>query len=180
MTTATTITATRDHRESTAYVRSVKAVLARLIFESMVGSVCVAGMALAEPAPLTAADFEGRWVSKEGKLTLDISRCGKDWCGVVVANKSCGHTALRVTESREDAIYQTEKVRELVGQLRLAANTEPYGVHAVLSRDEAGATRLFIAGHSGGEFAAFRRTYDYRNLMVRDGEATCSPDPKSS
>jgi hypothetical protein len=137
-------------------------------------------MALAEPAPLTAANFEGRWVSKQNSLTLDISRCGEGWCGVVVANNSCGRTALRVGEKPEDAVHQTAAHRELAGRLQLAANTVAYGVRATLTRNDEGAVALFIAGHSGGEFAAFRRSYDYRNLMVRDGDATCSPEPKSS
>jgi hypothetical protein len=136
-------------------------------------------MALAEPAALTPADFAGRWVSKAGQLTLDISRCGEDWCGVVVANNACGHTALRVAESPEDAVDQTDKSRELVGRLQLAANTEAYGVRATLTRD-GGAMTLFIAGHSGGTFAAFRRTYDYNQLLVRAGDAACSPNPKLS
>jgi hypothetical protein len=174
---AKTISGARGRR-GVAYVRSVKAVLGCSILASMIGTLCVARVAMAEPAPLTPADFGGRWVSKEASLTLDISRCGKGWCGVVVANSSCGHTALRVAESPEDAIYQTGKNRELVGRLQLAANTEAYGVRAMLTRDDGGAMTLFIAGHTGGAFSAFRRTYDYKELLVRDGDAACSPDPK--
>jgi hypothetical protein len=137
-------------------------------------------MALADPTPLTPADFAGRWVSTEKKLTLDISRCGENWCGVIVANNSCGHTALRVAESAEDAIYQRDKNRELVGRLQLAANTEAYGVRAMLTRDDGGAKTLFIAGHTGGTFSAFRRNYDYNELLVRAGDPVCSPNPKLS
>jgi hypothetical protein len=170
----------RDGREPIGCVRSAKAVLARSVLATMVGTLCVARMALAEPAALTPADFAGRWVAKDASLTLDMSRCGKGWCGVVVANNSCGHTALRVAESPEDAAYQTDKNRELVGRLQLAANTEAYGVRAMLTRDDGGAMTLFIAGHSGGTFSAVRRIYDYRNLLVRQGEPVCSPNPKLS
>jgi hypothetical protein len=177
---AKTMFTARGRREPIAYAISIKAMLGCAILASMIGTLCVARMAMAEPAALTPADLAGRWASKENKLTLDISRCGEGWCGVVVANNSCGHTALRVGESPDHAIYQTGQSRELAGQLRLAANTEPYGVRVALSRDDAGAIRLFVAGHSGGAFSAARRTYDYRELLVRNGNAACSPDPKSS
>lgn len=154
--------------------------LGAAIIATMFGTLCVARMALADPAPLQPADFEGRWVSKQKKFTIDISRCGEGWCGVIVANNSCGHTALRVAESPEYAMYQMGMNRELVGRLQLAANTEPYGVRAMLTREDGGAKTLFIAGHTGGTFAAMRRNYDYKELLVRDGDATCSPDPKLS
>ena len=170
----------RGRREPIACARSIKAVLVGAALASMIGALCVARVAQAEPAPLTSADFTGRWVSKERKLTLDISRCGKDWCGIVVANNACGHTALRVAESPEDAIYQTDKTRELVGRLQLAANTEPYGVRTVLTREAGGTMTLFIAGHTGGIFSAIRRSYDYNQLLVREGDAACSPNPKLS
>jgi hypothetical protein len=177
---ATTMFAARGRPEPIACSRSIKTVLGCAILASMIGTLCVARVALAEPAPLTPADFAGRWVSKERKLTLDLSRCGEGWCGVIVANNSCGHTALRVAESPEYAMYQMGRNRELVGRLQLAANTEAYGVRAVLARDDGGAKTLFIAGHTRGTFAAMRRNYDYRELLVRDGDATCSPDPKLS
>jgi hypothetical protein len=148
---------------------------------SMIGTLCVARVAQAEPAPLKRADFGGRWVSKEASLTLDITRCGEGWCGVLVTNnKSCGHTALRVAESPQDAVHQTDKTRELVGRLQLAANTEPYGVRTALTRDDGGAMALRIAGHTGGIFSAFRRSYDYNQLLVREGDAACSPNPRVS
>jgi hypothetical protein len=147
---------------------------------AMIGTICVVRMAAAEPAPLTEADYAGRWVSEKKALTLDVSRCGKGWCGIVVAKNACGHTALRLAESSEDAMYQTAKRRELAGQLQLASNTEPYGVRAMLIRDDDGSLRLSIAGHTGGTFAAFRRSYDYTNVLARAGDALCAPDPKLS
>ena len=148
----------------------------------MVGIVCVARVAAAEPAQVTPADLPGRWVSKaaERELTLDISRCGEGWCGVVVEDNACGRVALRVAENPGETIDQPGRPRELVGRLQLAANTDSYGVRAVLSRNDSGALTLFIAGHSGGPFAAYRRTYDYRNRLVRDGDPVCMPEPKSS
>lgn len=170
----------RGRREPIACARSIKGMLVGATLASMIGALCVARVAQAEPAPLTRADFAGRWVSKEASLTLDITRCGKGWCGVLVTNKSCGHTALRLAESPEDAIHQTDKTRELVGRLQLAANTEPYGVRTVLTRDDGGTMTLHIAGHTGGIFSAIRRSYDYNQLLVREGDGACSPNPRLS
>ncbi len=170
-------TISRGRRGAVAYVTSVKDMLARSVLAAMIGTVCVAPVALAQPAPLTPADFGGRWVSQEANLTLDMSRCGEDWCGVVVTNNACGHTALR---AKADAAVGTRAVLELTGQLQLAAKTQAYGVRATLIRNDSGAVTLSIAGHSGGAFAAFRRTYDYHNEMVRGGDAVCQPDPKTT
>jgi hypothetical protein len=161
--------------------RSVKTVLGAVIAAAMIMMVCVARMAIADPAAFTPADFEGRWISEKKKLTLDISRCGDDICGVLVADNACGHTALRVNDKppKED-FFGRVRPGELFGQLRLAANTEPYGVRAVLSRNPAGAASLSIIGHSGGAYSMARRMYDFRDLLVRDGDATCRPDPKLS
>jgi hypothetical protein len=151
-----------------------------MLMLATVAALCVAHVAAADPAPLTEADYAGRWVSEKGALTLDLSRCGKGWCGIVVTDKACGHTALRVSESAKDAMYQTAKRREVVGRLQLATKTESYAVRAILIRDDDGPLRLSIAGHTGGAFAAYRRSYDYTNLLVREGDALCSPDPKLS
>jgi hypothetical protein len=174
------IFAGRGRRVPIACARSIKPLLVRAMLASIIGTLCVAPVARADPVPLTPADFGGRWVSKEASLTLDISRCGNGWCGVVVANNSCGHTALRVAENPQDAIHRAGTNRELVGRLQLAENTEAYGVRAMLTRDDGGGKTLFIAGHTGGTFSAFRRTYDYNQLLVHAGDAACSPNPKVS
>ena len=181
MTANTRFTAAHGRRELIACIRSVRAMLARPIVASMIGMLCVARVALAEPAPLTPDDFAGRWVSEGKKLTLDITRCGADWCGIVVENESCGLAALRASDPSPSAdVLQSVGHPELLGQLRLAARTEPYGVAVTLSRSDAGTPVIFVAGHSGGTFAAYRRTYDYRDQMVRAGDAKCRFDPKQS
>ena len=173
------MTTGRVRRESTVCVRSVKATLAATVLAGIIGTLCVARVAAAEPAPLTHADFAGRWLSKREELTLDIARCGKDWCGVVVTGNACGSTGLRVSEKSEDAQYQTGKNRELTGRLQLAASTEPYGVRAMLTRDDGGALVLHIGGHTGG-YSPVRRTYDYNEVFARIGDAACAPNPKTS
>ena len=145
-----------------------------------IAAICVAPVARAEPAALTSADFVGRWTSVRKTLTLDVSRCGDGFCGVVVTNGTCGYTALRVGEDANNALSQIAKTRELTGRLQLAANTEPYGVRATLTRNESGAPTLYISGHTGGAFSAIRRSYDYNEMLARTGDAACAPDPKTS
>jgi len=176
----TTFAVAQGRREPIARARSITAMLGGAILASMIGALCVARMALAEPAALTPSDFEGRWVSQGTKLTLDISRCGEDWCGVIVADNACGYTALRANDRSFDQALRPLDRPELIGKLQLAANAEPYGVIVSLSREKSGSRALFVAGHSGGTFAAFRRTYDYKELLVRGGDATCRSDPKQS
>jgi hypothetical protein len=175
--TANTVTA-RGRRDSLRWsVMAIPVVLA-----TMIGMLCVAHVASADPAPLTLGDFKGRWVSERSKLTLDIAPCGDGFCGVIVVDNTCGHTALRISERGvgKGVIARPPGYVILEGQLELAAGAKPYGVQASLSRNEAGAERLFIAGHSGGAFSPMRRMYDYRDLMARAGEATCAPAPKTS
>jgi hypothetical protein len=151
-----------------------------MLMLATIAAICVAPVARAEPAALTSTDFAGRWVSADKKLTLDVSRCGNSFCGVVVANGVCAFTGLRLSEQAKNAQYQTAKNREIAGQLRLAANTQPYGVRAMLTRDDSGALTLYIGGHTGGVFSPIRRSYDYSATFARAGDAACSPDAKTS
>lgn len=166
-------------RDSSGCARSVIAVLGRSILAAMIGTLCVVRVATADPVALRHADYEGRWVSE--KLTLDISHCGADLCGVEVLQEACGRTVLRVREgeTREGVVFPQNRF-ELLGKLQLAAETEPYGVIATLRRQDSGARTLMIAGHTGGSFSAFRRIYDYKALLAHSGEALCRPDPKMS
>lgn len=179
--TANTATGRTRHNPIVS-VRSLTAALASAIVGAMIGTICVARMASAEEAPLALSDVQGRWVSQRTKLTLDVSRCGDDFCGVVVADNACGHTALRISDRGmdRDSARRLSGRPVLEGQLQLAAGSQPYGVQVTLSRDEAGVARLFIAGHSGGTFSVMRRSYDYNDLMVRAGDASCAPALKTS
>lgn len=172
----TTTTRTADRVLSIAYAGSAAAVL----MLASIAAICVAPVARAEPAALTSADFAGRWTSVRKTLTLDVSRCEKGFCGVIVTNGACGYTGLRIGEDAKDAQYQTAKNRELTGRLQLAANTASYGVRAMLTHNESGALTLYINGHTGGAFSAIRRSYDYNEMLARAGDAACAPDPKTS
>lgn len=148
---------------------------------AMIGTLCVAGVASAEPPALIDADFAGRWVSAKQKLTLDLAPCGDVWCGVVVNEGACGDTALRMNSKPDNVLQQLGKSREMSGQLRLARNAQPYGVLVRLIRDDNdGALRLAMTGHTGGIFAPMRRSYDFHGLFAREGDAACAPAAKTS
>jgi hypothetical protein len=136
-------------------------------------------MATAQPSG--PSDFEGRWTSHKGP-TLDISRCGDGFCGVLVNNGACGMIALRASDKPPDqnALPRVPGHIALYGQLLLATGTQAYTVVASFSRDSAGSAALFIAGYTGGTFSMMRRRYDYQNYFARVGDATCRPDPKTS
>lgn len=124
-------------------------------------------------AAVAPGDFAGRWLAKQHNLTLDVSRCGNGWCGVVVTNgSSCGRTALRL-----DAGDQRPDQVQFKGRLQLAAETEPYGIMATLHRRDDALT-LTMSGHSGGTFEMARRTFDFHDMFARTGEPVCRPDPK--
>lgn len=126
-------------------------------------------------AAVTPADFSGRWLSKKHKLTLDVSRCGEGWCGVEVTNgTSCGRTVLRL-----DPGQQRNEFVQFKGRLQLAAETQPYGVEAILARHD-NVTDVTITGHTGGTFQMARRTFDFRDVFVRIDNSVCRPDAKVS
>ena len=180
----TILCASSGRRDPIAGTKSIMGALGYPILAAMIAVVCVADVAMAAPAQSNLSAFEGRWTTKEAtsakKVTIDISRCGAEVCGVIVENGSCGAVALRVNDRPLESGRQ-RGANELYGELRFAANTEPYHVRATLSRGRAGVTELSIIGTTGNQLSLFvRRTYDYSQLMVRSGNATCRPDPKVS
>jgi len=139
---------------------------------TIIATFYVAGMAM---AAVMSADFSGRWVSEKHKLTLDVSRCGSGWCGVEVTNAtSCGSTVLRL-----DSAEQGNETVRFSGHLQLAAETQPYGVEAILVRRGDGLA-LLVTGHTGGIFQFGRRTFDFRDVFVRINDSVCRPDAKVS
>src|SRR5256885_13805678 len=104
MRTISTIAANGSRRAPLPSVKSVMAARAgRSFVIAMVSAFCVGGMAMTAPAPPAPTDLLGRWVAEKTKLTLDVSRCGEDWCGVEVkADGVCGRTTLRLTPYPQD------------------------------------------------------------------------------
>jgi hypothetical protein len=144
----------------------------------MVAAFCVA--AVAETMPdASPPPIEGRWVSEQRGLVLDVSRCGTGWCGVEVTNgKTCGATMLRL------AIVQPSRTHAggLMGRIELAAEGQSYAVQAsLLPPREAGPMTLLLSGNSGDRFEPWsRRHYPFRELLARSGDAMCPPVPKVS
>jgi hypothetical protein len=145
---------------------------------TIVTAFCVAGMALAQSVPAAPPEFAGRWVAQKRNLVLDISRCGAGWCGVEVKDaRTCGAIVLRVELVREAGDARPE----LIGRLELAAAAEPYAVEvSFFEPRDGGPLKLIISGNSGDKFEPMRRTFAFRELMARSGDAVCPPVPKVS
>ncbi len=123
-------------------------------------------------------DIAGRWVDKrKGDLTLDVSRCGDGWCGVIVnAKGQCGFRALamklrhpRVTDHGDNpkhhAVYN--------GEFRYREGSELYRVSASVQLKDGGQTGdMWIGGNPD-------RTPEYARMMllnlrlVREGDGRC-------
>ncbi|MGE0024445.1 MAG: hypothetical protein AB7S70_12535 [Hyphomicrobium sp.] len=110
------------------------------------------------------------------KLTLDLVRCAKGWCGVEVVGEAhrCGGTALKL----DAGTANPGGASVFKGSLALAKGTEPYVVEAYLlpPRSAEDTTEIQIAGDTGGEFRAFRRSFPFNATLARIGDAQCRPD----
>jgi hypothetical protein len=148
----------------------------------MLGIICVlvaaaaitGGAAFA--AELKSADIAGRWHGESwaqgsgGSLTLDVVACGKGWCGIrVAANDTCAGTSLKL-----DAGTVAENNAQFAGTLELAPGTEPYTVQATIFSPDAGKPlAMSIAGDTGGQFRAYRRSFPFEAQLARMGEPVC-------
>lgn len=143
-----------------------------------------------EERPVSFADVAGRWTGqahalaadrkrcgpKGCQITLDIVPCGKDYCGIEVAqNEACGAVALNLAAG---SAY--EGAVDLAGKMTLAAGSTPYVVQAVLSRQADGAPMLSFVGDTGSELMLFRRSFPFHMLMTRSGSATCTMEKATS
>ena len=65
--------------------------------------------------------------------------------------------------------------------LELAAEAEPYAVEVrFFEPSNDGQFELIISGNSGDKLEPWRRTFDFRELLARSGDAVCPPVPKLS
>ena len=145
----------------------------------------------AGPVPVyVGGDLNGRWAgqpmgyldpakvcgSKGCDLTLDIVRCGDYWCGIrVEKSNECGGVALNLTPPK----VVDPKVTPIVlnGKLELAEGTQPYVIEAVLGALLDGEpTQLTMVGDTGPELMMMRRSFPFRTVMARTGEAVCKLD----
>ncbi len=132
------------------------------------------------PLPLRsikAADIAGRWQGESwaqgsgGSLTLDIVACGKGWCGIrVAANDSVRR------HGTQDRRRHSRAVQRAVRRERWSwhQGTEPYTVHAtIFSAQEGEPLAMQIAGDTGGQFRAYRRSFPFEAQLARMGEPVC-------
>src|SRR5262249_4416423 len=91
----------------------------------MIGMFFVVGVANAQDHLNSPPKLEGRWVAQHRSLVLDISRCGKGWCGVeVISGGTCGKTVLRLEITK----LEKEFDQSLLGLLELSTEALPYSV----------------------------------------------------
>jgi hypothetical protein len=144
---------------------------------SIVIGLSLGGPVSAETVDLSAMNIEGRWAAEDGRLTLDMSRCKEGWCGVEVTVGGCGKTALRI--AAPDPAERLHASVQFLGRLELAAQTQPYAVHATFVQRES-KMQMQLVGHTGEKFELWRRTFPLRMLLARSGEAQCRPESKTS
>lgn len=122
----------------------------------------------------------GRWVwaSAEGKIkTLDITKCGENWCGVDVdTTGKCGHVALKLKLTGGE---QAQYSGQFTGQYSVTKGSELYAVGAGIW-EKKGSMLMSIYGHTGGEFQPFRRMYPLNIQLSREGDAVCKADASVS
>ena len=67
------------------------------------------------------------------------------------------------------------------GRLELAAGAKSYAVEVGFFRSEPnGPVGLIVTGNSGDKIELWRRTFQFRAVFARAGDAQCAPDPKTS
>jgi hypothetical protein len=147
------------------------------------GCMMAAALAGAEPCP---SDLAGRWVVADSGpehkavcpdclYVIDISPCGNGWCGIKVKNdKSCDRTVLQL-----DAGAPTEHGLTFSGRYALSERAQPYIVKARLYvGSRPGRPQLLVYGSTDGGF--FARNYPLQIPLVRDGDAVCRAEAKTS
>ncbi len=144
----------------------------------------------AGPVPAyIGGDIGGRWTGqpmgfldpakvcggKDCELVLDIVRCGDKWCGIRVEKAGvCGGTALLLTPHN---VTDPKVTPVFDGSLELADGTQPYTIEASLRPDPTGAlTQLTMVGDTGPELMMMRRSFPFRTVMARIGDAVCKTD----
>jgi hypothetical protein len=146
----------------------------------------------------TSADPSGRWNGtpngyaealkncgpKGCSLTVDITACGNDWCGVrVEQNGRCSPgVALRMTQKNPEPSTGVEESRSeqtpsFKGTFELASNSQPFEIEAMLwTTNPAVAPQLRMIGDTGGELRMLRRSFPLQATLARVGDAICKSD----
>lgn len=158
-----------------------------LTYGATAAKIAVANAAVS----LTNADIAGRWSGSyhgsgalrskcEGgpcKLTLDISKCEGNWCGVIVnADGSCGARAMNLTAG----VAPATDYLQYEGRLELEPKAASYVIQATLWVTQAGERSVDIVGDSGKELMLMRRSFPFSAHIARTGEAVCSGDKSTT
>lgn len=139
---------------------------------------CIAATAAAEPAAVARADIEGRWQDKRRGLLLDVRACGERICGRLVSGGTCGATVLEAGW-RARSLYGPGE-EQAVGTLDLPASRERYHVNLALFRKASdGTLKLRVVGTYDSEPGILRRVFPLDLMLVRTGDAACTPRPTS-
>ena len=121
---------------------------------------------------VAAQDIEGRWQTNAKDLVLDISRCGERFCGQAVSsNNKCERTILMIAANATSQTFD--------GELTVAGRANPYKVKVSLATDaKTAAASMMIVGDDV-EPSLVRRTFPFRALLARAGNASCPSKPVS-
>jgi hypothetical protein len=127
--------------------------------------------------PLAAAEgddaaIEGRWEAARKDLMLDIARCAQGYCGrLVTSDNRCDRTILTVV-TKATSFRPSELLFE--GDFA-PPNAIRSGYKATVSVTTATAAKPASMVIMGDEVAPhpMRRTFPYRAVLTRVGEATC-------
>lgn len=163
---------------------SVAACVMGLTIGAAYGASGAETAAAAAPAVLKVEDFSGRWSGKyygfgemrtrckggSCKLTLDISPCGKSWCGVLVKEDgSCGGVAMKAEPGEHKETWM-----QFNGSLELDPKAAGYVIQATLWSDDEGKRGVEIVGDTGKELMFMRRSFPFSANLARSGDAVCT------
>lgn len=128
----------------------------------------LSGAALATDDDGTA--IEGRWETARKDLVLDISRCAQGYCGrVVTPDEKCERTTLIVSVRTDELPYPV-----FVGDFAPPKGGRPnYKVRISVTTAGEKPIRMSIIGDEVDP-NPMRRSFPYRALLTRIGEAACS------
>lgn len=154
--------------------------LSRLVIAAAAAAV------LALPLPAAAddtkngpgPDLTGRWSdTHKGNLTLDITRCGESWCGVIVAGDgACGFRALQMVISRPPANPgPAPTFTGYEGEFRYREGGELYKAIASIAPNAGPAALLMIHGNPATA-PPYARMMLLHLQLARQGEARCRTD----
>ena len=148
--------------------------LRRLDMRSPAFRACMiwSALVLSSATALATQGIEGRWETDARDLVLDIGRCGEQFCGQAVrSNNECDRTILTV------AVNTTSQTFD--GELVAPGRAKPYKVKISVTTDtNTDRARMVIVGDDV-EPSFVRRTFPFRALLARAGDATCRPNPIS-